>query len=234
MSKKVKITTPNGSVYRFDLVTSQNVSGESTLTTYPVQNGSPITDHIYLNPETVSMTVKVSDIKLSSYDNSFDDINSRAEKASDIIDSWRKNALLLNVQTKFKKFSNMILVGVNNIVNSSINGNVYEAVLTFQKIRIATIEEIEVGPFENSTYESAYQNNGNVEGQVVESEVVDIIGETIGGFVAGATAGAAIGAIVGSIIPGAGTIAGAAIGAGIGATIGGAYNFLRSKSGDDQ
>lgn len=233
MSKRVKITTPSGEVYRFDIVPSQNVDEQSILTTYPVQNGTPITDHVYLNPVSVSMTVKVSDIKLSTYDNSFDDVNSRAERAKKIISDWRRNALLLKVQTKFDLYTNMVLVGVQNIVDSSRNSNVYEAVLTFQEIRIATIEEVEVGPFEDSAYESAYQNNGNVEGQVIEDEVVDSVGNAIGGAISGAALGTAIGGIVGSVIPGAGTIAGAVVGAGIGAVVGGAYTFLKSKIGSD-
>ena len=236
MSKRVKITVPNGDVFRFDAVFNQSINSNLVLTSYPVQDGSPITDHAYKEPEYVSMRIKVSDIKLSTYDNSFDDVNSRGEKAFEILQLWQSSVFLLKVQTKFKLFDNMILKGANNIVNSAKNSNVFEALLTFQKIRIARIEEIEVGPFENensSAYESPYENNGNVQGQVVDDEIIDIAGATIGGVLAGAASGAAIGAIVGFIIPGAGTIAGAVLGAGIGAIVGGAYGFLTKTFGDD-
>lgn len=236
MSKRVKITVPNGDIFRFDAVFNQDVTSNLILTSYPVQDGSPVTDHAYKEPEYLSMRVKVSDIKLSIYDNSFDDVNSRGEKAFEILQTWQKEVFLLKVQTKFKLLTNMVLVGVQNIVNSSKNSNVFEAILTFRKLRIARIEEISAGPFENgnsAAYESPYQNNGNVQGQLLEDEVIDIAGATMGGVLGGASVGAAIGGIIGTIIPGAGTIAGAAIGAGIGAIVGGAYGFLTSTFGKD-
>ena len=235
MSKRVKITVPTGDVFRFDAVFNQSVNSNLILTSYPVQDGSPVTDHAYKEPEYISMRIKVSDIKLSTYDNSFDDVTSRGEKAFKVLQLWQKNVYLLKVQTKFKLLTNMILVGVQNMVDSSRNANVFEAILTFRKIRIARIEEVEVGPFENgnsSAYESPYQNNGNVQGQVVEDEVIDIAGATIGGILAGGAAGAAIGAVVGTIIPGAGTIAGAVLGGAIGAIVGGAFGFLTKTFGD--
>lgn len=236
MSKRVKITVPNGDIFRFDAVFNQDVNSNLILTSYPVQDGSPITDHAYKEPEYVSMRIKVSDIKLSTYDNSFDDVSSRGEKAFEILQNWQSEVFLLKVQTKFKTITNMVLVGVQNIVDSSRNSNVFEAILTFRKLRIARIEEVSAGPFENensSAYESPYQNNGNVQGQVVDDEIIDIAGATIGGVLAGAATGAAIGGIIGTIIPGAGTIVGAVIGASIGAIVGGALGFLTKTFGDD-
>lgn len=236
MSKRVKVTVPNGDVFRFDAVFNQSVNSNVIVTSYPVQDGSPITDHAYKEPEYISMRIKVSDIKLSTYDNSFDDVNSRGEKAFKLLQLWQSNVYLLKVQTKFKLFNNMILTGVQNIVDSAKSSNVFEAILTFRKIRIARIEEIEVGPFENedsSAYESPYENNGNVQGQIVDDEMIDIAGATIGGLLAGAASGAAIGGIVGTIIPGAGTIAGAVLGGAIGAIVGGAFGFLTKTFGDN-
>lgn len=237
MSKRVKITIPNGNIFRFDAVFNQSINSNLVLTSYPVQDGSPVTDHAYKEPEYISMRIKVSDIKLSTYDSSFDDVNSRGEKAFETLQQWQTDVYLLKVQTKFKMLTNMILVGVQNIVDSARSANVFEAILTFRKIRIAKIEEIEVGPFEDedsSAYESPYQNNGNVQGQLLDDESIDVIGSVIGGAIGGAVVGAAIGALVGTfIIPGAGTIGGALIGAGIGSVVGGAFGFLTATSGDD-
>ena len=229
MAKRVKITTPNGDQFRFDATFNQSVDSRLVLTSYPVQDGTPVTDHAYKEPEFVSLSVAVSDIKLSSYDNSFDDVNSRAEEANRILKSWQKDVLLLKLQTKFEILTNMVLVGISNNNDTTRNSSTYKAVLTFRKLRQAQVEEISVGPFETDTvaaFESEYQNNGTVQGDTVVDEVIDVAGATIGGSIAGAAVGAAIGGIVGSIVPGAGTIAGAIAGAKIGAIVGGSTGFL--------
>lgn len=228
MGRRVKITLPTGETYRFDAVFSQDDTSRLAITSYPVQDGTPITDHAYLEPEDVSMIVNVSDIKLGSYDDSFVDVNSRAETAKIEIKRWQKDVLLLTVQTKFEVFKNMILTSVSTSVDKR-NANVLKANLMFKKIRIAQVEEITVGPFESgnsASYESAYQNNGQVQGNEVENVIIDIAGATIGGTIAGAAVGAIIGGILGSVIPGAGTIAGAILGAKLGAIAGGSVGFL--------
>lgn len=231
MSKRVKITTPSGDIYRFDAVFNQNTNDMLTLTTYPVQDGTPITEHAYKDPETVTLRVAVSDIRLNGSEGSFDS----GEEANAILESWQKDVLLLKIQTKFKLYENMVLVG-KTITTNSNNSNVLDAQLSFRKIRIASIEEVVAGPFaseESAAYESPYQNSGSVQGTEVVDEIIEVAGDTIGGVVAGAAVGAAIGGIVGSIIPGAGTVAGAILGAKIGAIVGGSFNFLKSTFGGD-
>ena len=229
MARRVKITTPSGDVYRFDAVFNQNITSRLVITQYPVEDGSPITDHVYKEPETLSLSVAVSDVKLSTADNSFDGVNSRGEEAERILTSWQENALLLKVQTKFKLIENMILESVNTVIDNSVNANTLTAVLTFRKVRIPVVEETTAGPFPNETvaaFESEYQNNGDVQGDTITDAVVDVAGATIGGSIAGAAIGAALGGIVGSIVPGAGTIAGAIAGAKIGAIVGGSTGFI--------
>lgn len=228
MGRRVKITLPTGETYRFDAIFGQEDTSRLSITSYPVQDGTPITDHAYKEPEDVSMIVNISDIKLPSYDDSFANVNSRAETAKAELKRWQNEVLLLTVQTKFEVFKNMILVGISTSIDKR-NGNVLKSSLTFKRIRIATVEEIVAGPFENgnsASYESAYQNNGQVQGNEIVNEVIDIAGSTIGGVVAGAVVGAVIGGILGSIIPGAGTIAGAILGAKLGAIAGGSIGFL--------
>lgn len=229
MAKRVKITTPNGSVFRFDAVFNQSVDSRLTLTSYPVQDGTPVTDHAYREPEFVSISVSVSDIKLSSYDDSFIDVNSRAEKANAILKGWLQNVLLLKIQTKFEILNNMVLVGIGSTNDTTVNSNNFKAILSFRKLRLAQLEEISVGPFINekvAAFESEYQNNGEVQGTTIVDELVTSAGKIIGGAIAGAAVGAVIGGILGSIVPGAGTIAGAIVGAKIGAVVGGSTGFL--------
>ena len=233
MGRRVKITLPTGEILRFDAVFNQSDTSRLAITSYPVQDGTPVTDHAYLEPEDVSMIINVSDIKLPSYDDSFADVNSRAETAKIEIKRWQKDVLLLTVQTKFEVYKNMILTSVGTSVDKR-NSNVLKANLMFKKIRIAQVEEITAGPFEDgnsAAYESAYQNNGQVQGSEIENDLIDIAGATIGGVVAGAAVGAVIGGILGSVIPGAGTIAGAILGAKLGAVVGGSAGFLTKTWG---
>jgi len=213
MSKRVKIITPQNKTYRFDMVENQSSNHKLSLTRYPVQDGTPITDHAFKEPETINMSVSVSDIELSSYDNSFSDVNSRAEKALKIIKGWQDKVLLLTVQTKFLKYENMVLESISEASNNK-NKNKLNASLTFRKIRIAKMEEIVVGPFEtddSATYESEYQNNGSSEGNVETSDILDVASDILNGDVEGALAGIIgflAGEISGMIIPGSSTTAG--------------------------
>lgn len=225
----------------FDAVLTQGITSNLSITRYPVQYGAPITDHFYKEPETITLDVAVSDIGLLPKlvdDGSMEVITdsfeegqgSRSETAMRLLQEWQTRGLM-RVLTKFKQFTDLLLVGISVTV-SQTNGSTLMARLKFQKIRIASVVEATAVEFENDeedTLGGPYDEDGLVEGQTFGTSVAEVAVKTGAGVLVGGLAGAVVGGILGTFIfPGAGTVGGAILGAKIGAAIGGSLNFITS------
>lgn len=191
----------------------------SVLTEYPVPEGGFISDHIYRNPDNLSLQM-ISDgfdaLKKSYYmteDGTITNLSYQALK--DLFRDWLNNGTQLEIQTVHDQFKNMCLNKVSWI-ESNNSWSRYEPTLSFKEIRVAkmvttTLNALNVGVGASySIEEETGETNGN---EITSASVV-------GGTLAGAATGTGIGAAIGSIIPGIGTGIGAAVGGAVGAIAG--------------
>lgn len=186
---------------------------QSTVTQYTTPSGKKISDHMYINPRTLSFTLNTSNIAMNPnkhYENSvlvndFSDV----EHIKSTINKWIDNGYRLNIQTFEDRYKNMVLTDVSLNEDSSGIG-VWSPTLTFTEVRVAKVETIQL-EFPKSNHESANENSTQPTGPDNGNDA-GVAGNVLGNIGSGAMLGAAIG----SFFPGYGTLIGGAIGAVVG------------------
>lgn len=191
----------------------------STLTEYPIPEGGFITDHSYMNANTLNFSIMSDgyDVVKKSY--SVDLLGNVEHLAYDelktLLNKWITSAVRLDVQTNHELFKNMILTGYG-WTDSKDSWTKFSPQLQFKEARIAETYVVPInalGVVNESDY-AVEQSTGADNGTEVTSSSV------VGDVLAGAAIGAGVGAIVGSVFPVIGTGVGAAVGGAIGAVVG--------------
>lgn len=109
MSLVVITDTKEGSSYCFDATFKETHSFENQITTNPVQEGTPINDHVYQQPIVFTWDVGMSDCLTSIYPGQFNSSEQRSVAAFDVLESLWENAKLLTITTSFRQHKNMVI-----------------------------------------------------------------------------------------------------------------------------
>lgn len=109
MSLVVITDTKEGSSYCFDATFKETHTFENQITTNPVQEGTPINDHVYQQPIVFTWDVGMSDCLTSIYPGQFNSSEQRSVAAFDVLESLWENAKLLTVTTSFRQHKNMVI-----------------------------------------------------------------------------------------------------------------------------
>lgn len=193
--------------------TGVSLSREATSTDYPTTEGAAISDHIYNNPDSLSMNLYVSE--LYTGDN-FVEYNPATgtyraltkEQVQLLVDGWYvyHNRLLITTRnySKQKQLDNMVLMSITSTAGNS-NKGLWSPSLTFKQMRIATLRTVIID-FPNNSKTYINNSGGGDAGQDN--------GFTWSGAIGSLTAGAGTGALAGSFVghPIIGAVAGAVVG----------------------
>lgn len=197
---------------KYYVKTMNNISQtkSATLTEYPTTEGTGITDHAYIEPNTVNFTLQTSEFNHHSQNvyytgtanNTVEvDLNS----IKNLIGEWYKNHTRLLVQTRLNQYDNMIITNIS-LTETNENRGEYNPTISLKECRIAHLYTELLGPFEGIEIKPVYSqeyNMGTSNGASWEG--------TLGAIAAGATVGGIIGGIFGSAVIGA--VVGGAVGA---------------------
>ena len=120
---------------KIDTVIDENHTSSASITTYPVEIGAAMTDHIQSNPVTLSMQCLVSDIssdedldigvtglfdygvggivgEIANRNNTDDDRNTRSMEAWKQLEQVKSNAELITIETTLKTYKNMAITSL--------------------------------------------------------------------------------------------------------------------------
>lgn len=95
--------------YFFDGFLSVNHTSELELTTHTVEDGSSITDHSYMKPKKVEMTILMSDVHESLIPGQFSGSWSRSIKAFEVLKKIQSDRIAVSVLTRLGLYENMII-----------------------------------------------------------------------------------------------------------------------------
>lgn len=95
--------------YFFDAFIDVEYTREATLTQSPVQTGAAITDHAYLNPVKLTMTVGMSDVMQSRVAGQFEGGWSRSRNAWDVLVKMQEDRVPMSVLTRLGRYDNMLI-----------------------------------------------------------------------------------------------------------------------------
>ena len=208
-------------------VKSARPNKQVTITEYPVPEGGKISDHAYLEPVSLSLSI-ISDgfdvVRKSYFINDAGvSVSLSATEFKELINEWYRNHTRLDIQTLHGRFENMVLEGVSWNEESSSWSN-FSPTISFREVKISSIFVTTVSALdlEAGANYTAERNSGTDNGIEVKSSA-GVAGKVLGD----AAVGAGIGAAVGSIIPGVGTGLGALAGGAVGAVVGFIKHLLK-------
>lgn len=159
------IKNDDNSVYRFQVTTSHNGSDTSTITSYPTSEGTPRTDNIYNNPDTLNFAAQISGN--SNISDEWGYGVDRPKNALSMLTNWKNTATSFTIQTPQKDYFNMF---ITSLAPAATTTNAYDLniSLTFTELIIPNFSFSVVGPFEDAIIEvedSVQENNGANDGQ---------------------------------------------------------------------
>lgn len=219
MNKVYIIDSSSNITYYLAGVKEISPEKSATITEYPVPEGGRISDHSYINPNSLRFQM-ISDgfdvLKKSYYiDQEGNIVNLSYSALKELFNHWLNNAVQLEIQTVHDNFKNMVLNSVSWREGDG-SWSKFVPTLSFKETRIARVYTTTINALNVSAGAdySIEEETGEANGAEVTSQSV------VGGTLASAAIGAGIGAAVGSIIPGVGTAVGAVVGGVAGAVVG--------------
>ena len=125
-----------------------NIKHESTLsiTEHPVQTGSNISDNAFMQPNTLSFEIGMSDVmKDVTYGNfqKFASDSTRSINAYKILKQLQSNRIPINVYTKLWNYTNML---IETLLAPDTNETAYalKASVTLKELLVATVTTVKI------------------------------------------------------------------------------------------
>jgi len=132
--------------FAFDAVLSEEHSQAATITTDPVETGFALSDHIYHEPDRLTVEIAVSDYALHpSTDDPFASSTSRSMKAFDLISKVKRAGEPISVVTGLKLYDNMMILNIS-CRQDAATASALIARVEFEQVTIANTRTVTVPP----------------------------------------------------------------------------------------
>jgi hypothetical protein len=148
----------NNRKVHFDSVENESWSSSTSVTDYSVEKGKNITDHIKVNPDSISLSSTISNhtsITQQILDaKSLDVTDSLTERLNQLIEWQKKGALLTYYGALWEGVTNCLITSMGQNRTSS-TGEAVELTLSLQKVEIA--EQQETSPASPESTQDTYR-----------------------------------------------------------------------------
>jgi len=148
-SKKPTVKFQGIASIEFDVLLDENHEWSADITTNPVEVGSPVADHILLNPDRFRVTAMISDSSISGslIDNlqRIDDVQSETNTQTifNLLRSMHEDQQTIIVYSKYKTYNDMAISSIG-IPRSSANGDSLQFTVEFVNIRVVSTQTVKV------------------------------------------------------------------------------------------
>ncbi|WP_297428634.1 phage baseplate protein [Clostridium sp.] len=137
--------TSNGN-YMFDAYFNINHESNLTITEHPVQTGANIADHAYMEPNTVTFEIGMSDAMQDSTDSrfkKFTDDTTRSITAYRVLRQLQAERLPIQVINKLNNYRNMLIETISATEdNKTTNG--LRATVTLKELLVANVTTVKL------------------------------------------------------------------------------------------
>jgi hypothetical protein len=129
--------------YFFDAVIKMEHNSTLKITSHPIQLRSNISDHAYIEPNTLTMDIMMSDVATSAIFNQFSDGSSRSVSAYNLLLTLQSNRQPLQIHTRLKTYQNML---IEQITAPDDVKTLYglKATVRFKEIFVANVSQVKV------------------------------------------------------------------------------------------
>lgn len=170
MSDKVRtmIVSPTFGEYVFDAVLSSSHSYSVNITSHPVQRGSSISDHAFLNPDSLQMSIMASDVNAASAEENYS-VNVFAKLRS-IMEMCEP----VRIITRLRSYEDMMLTSMSTTDDFRTMYAV-KCELQFQHIEIVDVVAIDIqgqlksGKSDSKPSEATDENTDEHKSAIVKS-----------------------------------------------------------------
>lgn len=122
----------------FDAIFSTTTSHTATVTSHPVQSGSKIADHMYMEPVTISLEIGMSDVMASMVQGQWSDGNTKSISCYKKLCELQAARMPLTILTRLDRYENMVITGITvNDSADTLTG--LSADIELQQILIANV-----------------------------------------------------------------------------------------------
>lgn len=111
--KELVLVKTNIGTYFFDAFFRVDHTSNLKVTDHPVESGSTISDHAYVEPVEIIMEIGMSDVAGSLVPGQFDDSWSRSVSAFKLLQQLQIDRELLFVHTRLRTYNNMIITSIS-------------------------------------------------------------------------------------------------------------------------
>ena len=108
MSELIGIKTNIGGFF-FDAFLKIDHTSKLKITDHPVEEGANISDHAYVEPQSLTMEIGMSEVCTSLVNGQFEQKYSRSASAFDTLKTLQEQRIHLTVHTRLKTYENMLI-----------------------------------------------------------------------------------------------------------------------------
>lgn len=132
--------------YFFDGFINVDINSELSISSNPVESGASVSDHAYINPARIDMTIKMSDVHQSFVSGQFEGGWSRSVTAYEILRELQRNRVPVSVLTRLELFENMLISSIvandNSDTYQSLDAKVSLVELPVARVKTVKISEV--------------------------------------------------------------------------------------------
>lgn len=98
--------------YFFDAVLKVDHNSSLKISSHPVETGGNISDHAYMEPQSISMEIGMSDACVSYIDGQFEQRYTRSVSAYDTLKQLQRDRVKVDVLTRLELYKNMMIENI--------------------------------------------------------------------------------------------------------------------------
>ena len=98
--------------YFFDAVLKVDHNSSLKITSHPIETGGNISDHAYMEPQSISMEIGMSDACVSYIDGQFEQRYTRPVSAYDTLKQLQRDRVKVDVLTRLELYKNMMIENI--------------------------------------------------------------------------------------------------------------------------
>lgn len=147
--------------YFFDGFMNVTHNQTVTATDHPIQTGANVTDHAIVEPRTVTMVIRMSDVHESLFPTQFTERYTRSVSAWAVLQQMLRARLPLQVTTRLETYQNMLILDITADDDYKTREGLYVTV-TLREQLMATTQTVQVSTRQDVT---TYTYGGDLTGQ---------------------------------------------------------------------
>lgn len=141
--KSLVYTKTNIGGWFFDAYLRMEHTSRLTITDQPVQTGSALADHAYLQPRELTMDVGMSDVARSFVPGQFTQRNSRSVSAFEVLKQLQALRVPIQVHTRLGLYENMLIEVLSSPDDFKTLGGL-RCTVTFREILVAQVKTVRI------------------------------------------------------------------------------------------